>query len=92
MVGDDAQRLLGLGRPENRILTGAFQRAVPVQQGNRMIQITVLLTALLNRPFPKGAFIGIRSRNRADHRQGQFAFAEIVAHILAGGLGAAVIQ
>ncbi len=57
-----------------------------------MVQIAVFLTAFLDRAGPECAFIGIGGGHRADHRQGQFAFAEIVANVLAGGLGAAVIQ
>jgi hypothetical protein len=48
-----------------------------------MLQTALALVALFDHPRPEGAFVGIRRRHGADHRQGQLPLAEVVADILA---------
>jgi hypothetical protein len=63
------------------------------KEGQRLVQVAVALVALFDHPRPEGALFGIRRGHRLDHRQRQFALAEIVANVLAGGAAvAAVIQ
>jgi hypothetical protein len=58
-----------------------------------MGQITILLLAFFDHPLPKRTPLDIRRRIGADDRQGDLAFAEIIASVLAYlGRGSAVIQ
>ena len=64
-----------------------------VQKHERVIEIAIALVAFLNRALPKGAFFCIGQGHRFDHWQCQFAFAEIIAHVLAcGGRHALVVK
>ena len=62
-----------------------------VQQGERMVEITLALITLFDGAFPEGALVVIRRGHGLDHRQGQLAFAEIVPDILSGGCGIALV-
>ena len=55
-----------------------------------MLQVAILLPPLLDGADPEGAFLGIGAGHGLDDRQGQLALAEIVADVLAGGLGVAL--
>ena len=56
-----------------------------------MVEVAVVLAALLDGARPERALLAIGLRDRLDDRQGQLAFAEIVADILAGRLRVALV-
>ncbi len=49
----------------------------------RLIQIAILLPAARDGAVPERPLLGAGLGNGLDHRQGQLAFAEVVAHVLA---------
>ena len=56
-------------------------------------EIALALLALLDHPHPEGTFGRIGLRERADHRQGHLALAEVVADVLSEPVvGAAVVE
>ncbi len=60
-------------------------------QFQRMVEVALALVALSDGALPESAFFVTCRRDRLDDREGQFALAEIVAKVLAGGAGVAAI-
>ena len=78
-------RGLGLEGPVDCVLPCRLKRAMPLEQAQGVIQITIFLMPALYGARPKGAFLGIGVGHCLDHWQSQLALAKIVAHVLAGG-------
>ena len=64
-------------------LDGVLDGAVAAHGGDRRLKIPLADAALRQRALPEGALLAGAAAERQQHRQGDLAFAEIVAGVLA---------
>ena len=74
-----ARRRAVLGRARQAVA----QRAVALEQLDRVAEVALALLDLLERAAPEAALLGAAARERQHHRQGDLAVAEVVAQALA---------